>query len=75
METEGSNWVAKCLVIGGGDTYESMVRRYVSEYCSCVGIVGSGGGTSHDLMCNCANSDTVVSSEDNQGEIDKLQSV
>ncbi|KAK8574534.1 hypothetical protein V6N13_034203 [Hibiscus sabdariffa] len=26
-------------------------------------------------MCNCADSDTVVSREDNQGEFDKLQSV
>ncbi|KAL4335009.1 hypothetical protein GQ457_07G010330 [Hibiscus cannabinus] len=30
---------------------------------------------SHDLMCNCADSDTVVSSEDNQGAVDKLQLV
>ncbi|KAK8689957.1 hypothetical protein V6N13_088663 [Hibiscus sabdariffa] len=30
---------------------------------------------SHDLMCNCEDSDTVVSSEDNQREFDKLQSV
>ncbi|KAK8578860.1 hypothetical protein V6N12_069204 [Hibiscus sabdariffa] len=26
-------------------------------------------------MCNCADSNTVVSSDDNQGEFDKLQSV
>ncbi|KAL4291538.1 hypothetical protein GQ457_14G012110 [Hibiscus cannabinus] len=30
---------------------------------------------SHDLMCNCADSDTVVSSEDKQGAVDKLQLV
>ncbi|KAK8663202.1 hypothetical protein V6N13_025081 [Hibiscus sabdariffa] len=30
---------------------------------------------SHDLMCNCEDSDTVVLSEDNQREFDKLQSV
>ncbi|KAL4333815.1 hypothetical protein GQ457_07G003280 [Hibiscus cannabinus] len=30
---------------------------------------------SHDLMCNCADSDTVVSSKDKQGAVDKLQLV
>ncbi|KAK8595442.1 hypothetical protein V6N13_016811 [Hibiscus sabdariffa] len=30
---------------------------------------------SHDLMCTCADSDTVVSSEDNQGAVEKLQLV
>ncbi|KAL4323805.1 hypothetical protein GQ457_11G024350 [Hibiscus cannabinus] len=30
---------------------------------------------SHDLMCNYADSDTVVSSEDKQGAVDKLQLV
>ncbi|KAL4311713.1 hypothetical protein GQ457_01G017420 [Hibiscus cannabinus] len=30
---------------------------------------------SHDLMCNCAGSDTVVSSDDNPWEFDKLHSL
>ncbi|KAK8685473.1 hypothetical protein V6N13_041474 [Hibiscus sabdariffa] len=30
---------------------------------------------SHDLICNCADSDTVVSSYDNQWEFDQLQSM
>ncbi|KAL4319583.1 hypothetical protein GQ457_18G006290 [Hibiscus cannabinus] len=30
---------------------------------------------SHDLLCNCADSNTVVSSEDKQGAVDKLQLV
>ncbi|KAL4386790.1 hypothetical protein GQ457_09G019190 [Hibiscus cannabinus] len=57
------------------DRIEEMLKLFWGEESYRIRIQKVEVVHSHDLMCNCADSDTVVSSEDKQEVVDKIQLV